>query len=141
MLALLTAIKTAVPLFAATILLLTYTSPEVAQFDQDGAGVGRLAIGAVVVALTMWATNPYPRAGLRRPGCFIIAFPLALLAGGAIIVGSTPFTEGIAAGITLLGTAYTILAAETGYIVYRRWRRRSRYAGNAVPRKAYPTRR
>ncbi|MDO4899459.1 hypothetical protein [Actinomyces sp.] len=125
MLFLTTAIRTVMALFVGGLVVLSYTSEATARVGQEGSGVGRAALCAMVVVFTLWATSLYRRAGLRRPWCFIIAFLLSMLTSGSAIVTDEDPMAGIGAGFTLLFASYVILAIETAWLL-RRARRRSR---------------
>ena len=121
MLVITTMLRSLVPLFGATVVLL---AGHVSTVSQEGAVAGCAGLCVAVVVLTIWAAIPYRLAGFRLPWGFIGAFLLALLAGGACMLLSPRPASGILAGAVLLSTAYTVLAVETILIIQQARQRR-----------------
>lgn len=90
--------------------------------DQGGAGPGRAVLYAAVGVALLWATQPWRRAGRRRPWCFVVAFLIALVAGGRIIAAGAEPAVGAFLAAGCLSTAYIVLAVEAAF-TRPTWRR------------------
>ena len=81
-----TVVRSWVALFFALLIPLSSSPSIVSRVgDQEGATLGRAVFYVAVGVALVWATQPWRQAGRRRPWCFVVAFVLALVAGGPVL--------------------------------------------------------
>lgn len=112
-----TVVRSWVALFFALLIPLSSSPSIVSRVgDQEGAPLGRAVFYVAVGVALMWATQPWPRSGCRRPWCFVIVFVLALVAGGRFIASSAEPGVGLFFASSWVGLSYVVLAIETALI-------------------------
>lgn len=107
------AIRSLVPLGAATIFLLSTQPEAIAEVsDQSGAGIGRIMIVLCGMVFLFWAVWPWRRAWGRFPWCFIASFLAAVGAGGLLMAVSPDYAVSIFFALMMLAGSYAVLAVE-----------------------------
>lgn len=107
------AIRSLVPLGAATIFLLSTQPEAIAEVsDQSGAGIGRIMIVLCGMVFLFWAVWPWRRAWGRFPWCFIASFLAAVGAGGLLMAVSPDYAVSIFFALMMLAGSYIVLAVE-----------------------------
>lgn len=107
------AIRSLVPLGAATIFLLSTQPEAIAEVsDQSGAGIGRIMIVLCGIVFLFWAVWPWRRAWGRFPWCFIASFLAAVGAGGLLMAVSPDYAVSIFFALMMLAGSYVVLAVE-----------------------------
>ena len=108
-----TVVRSWVAVFFALLIPLSSSPSIVSRVgDQEGATLGRAVFYVAVGVALVWATQPWPRSGRRRPWCFIVAFLLALVAGGRFIASSPEPGVGFFFASSWVGLSYVVLAVE-----------------------------
>lgn len=107
------AIRSVIPLGAATIFLLS-TQPEVIAEvpSQSGAGIGRTMIVLCGIVFLLWAVWPWRKAWGRFPWAFLTSFLGAVGAGGLLMAVSPDYTASIFIAFMMLASSYVVLAVE-----------------------------
>lgn len=107
------AIRSVIPLGAATIFLLS-TQPETAAQvpSQTGAGIGRTMIALSGIVFLLWAVWPWRKVWGRFPWGFIISFLAAVGAGGLLMAVSPDYAASIFISFMMLAGSYAVLAVE-----------------------------
>lgn len=107
------AIRSLVPLGAATIFLLSTQPEAIAEVsDQSGAGIGRIMIVLCGMVFLFWAVWPWRRAWGRFPWCFIASWLVAVGAGGLLMAVSPDYAASILISIMMLAGSYVMLGVE-----------------------------
>lgn len=107
------AIRSLVPLGAATIFLLSTQPEAIAEVsDQSGAGIGRIMMVLCGMVFLFWAVWPWRRAWGRFPWCFIASFLAAVGAGGLLMAVSPDYAVSIFFALMMLAGSYIVLAVE-----------------------------
>ena len=109
-----TVVRSWVALFFALLIPLSSSPSIVSRVgDQEGATLGRAVFYVAVGVALLWATQPWRQAGRRRPWCFVVAFVLALVAGGRFIASSPEPGVALFLASSWVGLSYVVLAIET----------------------------
>ena len=109
-----TVVRSWVALFFALLIPLSSSPTIVSRVgDQEGATLGRAVFYVAVGVALVWATQPWRQAGRRRPWCFVVAFVLALVAGGRFIASSPEPGVALFLASSWVGLSYVVLAIET----------------------------
>ena len=109
-----TVVRSWVALFFALLIPLSSSPTIVSRVgDQEGATLGRAVFYVAVGVALVWATQPWRQARRRRPWCFVVAFVLALVAGGRFIASSPEPGVALFFASSWVGLSYVVLAIET----------------------------
>ena len=106
------AIRSVVPLGAATIVLLSTQPEAMAGVPREGAGIGRVMIALCGLAFLLWAVWPWRRVWGRFPWAFIPSFLVPLGAGGLLMAVSPDYAASIFISFMMLAGSYVVLAVE-----------------------------
>ncbi len=107
------AVRSIIPLGAATIFLLSTQTKTVAQVSsQSGAGIGRTVIALCGLVFLLWAVWPWRKVWGRFPWAFIASFLVAVGAGGLLMAVSPDYAASIFIAFMMLAGSYAVLAVE-----------------------------
>ena len=107
------AIRSLIPLGAATIFLLSTQPKAIAEVpDQSGAGIGRIMIALCGLVFLLWAVWPWRKVWGRFPWAFIASFLAAVGAGGLLMAVSPDYAASIFISLMMLAGSYVVLAVE-----------------------------
>lgn len=107
------AVRSIIPLGAATIFLLSTQTKTVAQVSsQSGAGIGRTVIALCGLVFLLWAVWPWRQVWGRFPWAFIAFFLVAVGAGGLLMAVSPDYAASVFIAFMMLAGSYVVLAVE-----------------------------
>ena len=106
------AIRSLIPLGAATIVLLSTQPEAMAGVPREGAGIGRTMIALCGLVFLFWAVGPWRKVWGRIPWAFIASWLVAVGAGGLLMAVSPDYAASILISIMMLAGSYVMLGVE-----------------------------